>query len=145
MEYLPLAKTLALGRPYALGTLFLGFVYQAMSKYVFDEPYHRVGGALWFVQMWLFAYFPKLSNRKPTSYKTLGLHVTHSMLTMPFDNLMSFFLGLVDQALIHLFFRLDFVHISAWIQILAYSQPYLHDFESLVVSSSITCRVLSGF
>ena len=58
MEYLPLAKTLALGRPYALGTLLLASVYQAMSKYVSDEPYHKIGGVLWFVQMWFFAYFP---------------------------------------------------------------------------------------
>ena len=118
MEYLPLAKTLALGRPYALGTLLLASIYQAMSKYVYDEQYHRVSGALWFVQMWLFAYFPKLSDRKPTSYKTLGLHVVHSLHMMPFDDLMSFFLGLVDRALVHLFFRHDYVHISAWNQIL---------------------------
>ena len=40
MVYLPLVKTLILGRPYALGTLLLASVYQAMSKYVSDEPYH---------------------------------------------------------------------------------------------------------
>ena len=40
MKYLPLAKALALGRPYALGTILLASIYQAMSKYVFDEPYH---------------------------------------------------------------------------------------------------------
>ena len=115
MEYLPLVKTLALGRPYSLGTLLLASVYQAMSKYVCDEPYHKVGGALWFIQMWFFAYFPELSDREPTSYKTLGLYV------MPFDDLMSFFFGLVDWALIHLCLWLDFVHISAWNQIIASS------------------------
>ena len=61
MDYLPLAKTLALDRPYALGTLPLASIYRAMNKYVFDKPYHRVGGALWFVQMWLFAYFLEIS------------------------------------------------------------------------------------
>ena len=96
MEYLPLAKTLALGWPYALGILLLASVYQAMSKYVYEEPYHKVGSALWLIQMWLFAYFPELSDREPTSYKTLGLHVAHSLRTKPFDDLMSFFLGLVD-------------------------------------------------
>ena len=40
MVYLPLAKTLILGWPYALGTLLLASVYQAMSKYISDEPYH---------------------------------------------------------------------------------------------------------
>ena len=83
MKYLPLVKTLALGRPYALGTLLFASVYQAMSKYVFDEPYHRFGGALWFVQLWLFPYFPKHSDREPTSFKTLGFHVVHSLSTMP--------------------------------------------------------------
>ena len=72
IEYLPLAKTLALTQPYPLGILLLASIYQAMSKYVSDEPYHRTSGALRFVQMWLFAYFPKLSDKEPTSYKTLG-------------------------------------------------------------------------
>ena len=49
MEYLPLAKSLALGRPYALSVILLASVYQAMSKYVSNEPYHRVGDILWFV------------------------------------------------------------------------------------------------
>ena len=55
---------------------------------------------------------------------------------------MSFFLGLVDRALIHLFPRLDFVHISSWNKILASSQPYMHDFESPLASTSTACRVL---
>ena len=91
MEYLPLAKTLALGWPYALGTLLLALVYQAMSKYLSDEPYHRVGGAFWIVQMWLFAYFLDLSVKDFTSFKTFGLYVVHSLPTMPSDDLMSFF------------------------------------------------------
>ena len=83
-----------------------------MSKYVYDEPYHKVGNALLFIHMWFFAYFPKLSDREPTSYKTLGLHVAHSLCTMPSDDLMSLVLGLVNQALVHLFLRPDYVHIS---------------------------------
>ena len=142
MEYLPLAKTLALSQPYALGTLLLASVYQAMSKYVYDEPYHKVGGALWFIQMWFFAYFLELLDMEPTSYKTLGLHVTHSLRTMPFDDLMSFFLGLVDWALIHLYLRLDSIHISTWNQIIASSQPYLPDLENPLAFSSVPCRVL---
>ena len=61
---------------------------------------------------------------EPTSYKTLGLHVVHSLRMMPSDDLMSF-LGLVDRALVHLYLRPDSVHISSWNQILASSQPYL--------------------
>ena len=49
MEYLPLARALAIMRPYALGTIFLASLYQAMGKYVTEVPYHMVGGALWFV------------------------------------------------------------------------------------------------
>ena len=113
MEYLPLAKTLDLGRPNALDTLLLTSIYQTMCKYVSGGPYHRVGGALWFIQMWLLTYFLELSNREPTSFKTLGLHAVHSLRTMPYDDLMSFFLGLVDQALVHLFLKSDFVHILA--------------------------------
>ena len=61
--------------------------------------------------MWFFAYFLELSDREPTSYKTLGLHVMHSLRTMSSDDLISFFLGLVDRALVHLFLRPDSVHI----------------------------------
>ena len=92
--------------------------------------------------MWLFAYFSELLDREPSSYKTLGLHVTHSLGTMPSDELMSIFLGLVDRALVHFFFRQNFIHISAWNQILASLQPYMHEFECLVEFSSATYRVL---
>ena len=139
MEYLPLAKTLALGRPYALGTLLLPSIYQTMSNYVSNKPYHKVGGVLWFVQMWLFAYFLELSDREATSYKTLGLHVAHSLRTMSSDDLMSLFLGLIDRALVHLFLRPDYIHISSLNQILASSLPYMHEFESLVAFASATC------
>ena len=71
--------------------------------------------------MWLFAYFPELLDKEPTSYKTFGLYVVHSLHMMPFDDLMSFFLVLLDLALVYLFMRLDYVHISAWNNILAYS------------------------
>ena len=61
--------------------------------------------------MWVFAYFPELSDKKPISFKTLGFHVVHSLCTMLSDDLMSFFLGLVDRALIPLFLKLNYVHI----------------------------------
>ena len=55
---------------------------------------------------------------------------------------MSFFLGLVDRALVNLFLRPNSINILAWNQILASSQPYLHDFESPLASISVACRVL---
>ena len=61
--------------------------------------------------IWLFAYFPELSNKEPTSFKTLGLHVVDSLCIMCSNDLMSFFLGLVDQALVHLFFKPNYVHV----------------------------------
>ena len=75
--------------------------------------------------MWFFTYFPELSDGEPTSYKTLGLHVAHSLHTIPSDNLMSFFLGLLDWALVHLYLR-----------------PDLLDFECPLASASTACRVL---
>ena len=44
MKYLSLARVLAIGQPYALGTIFLASLYQSMGKYVTEVPYHRVGG-----------------------------------------------------------------------------------------------------
>ena len=61
---------------------------------------------------------------------------------MPSDDLMSFFLRLVDWALVHLFVRPYSIHVSTWNRILASSQPYLHDFESLLAFTSVACRVL---
>ena len=81
-------------------------------------------------QIWFFAHFLELLDREPTSHKTLGLHVAHSLRTMPSNDLMSSFLELGDQALIHLYLMPDFVHISAWNQIMASSKPYLQDFEN---------------
>ena len=97
MEYLPLVKALVVGRPFALGTILLTSVYQAMRKYVYDEPFHRVGSTLWFVQMWLFAYFPELLGQDLTFFETLGLHAMCFLCSMPFDDLMEFFLGLADH------------------------------------------------
>ena len=62
MDYLPLARALAIGLPYALGAIFLTSLYQAMGNYVTEVPYHRVGGALWFVKILIFAYFLELSS-----------------------------------------------------------------------------------
>ena len=63
--------------------------------------------------MWLFAYFLELSDRDPNSFRTLGVHVMHSLHTIPSDDLMSFLLGLVDRALVHLFFKPGIIPISA--------------------------------
>ena len=76
MEYLPLARVLAIRRPYALGNIFLASLYQGMGKYVTKVPYHRVGGAIWVVQIWLFAYFLELSGVDSFPSMSLGLSAT---------------------------------------------------------------------
>ena len=43
MEYIPLARALAIGWPYGLGTVLLASLYQSMGKYVSELPYQRVG------------------------------------------------------------------------------------------------------
>ena len=73
MEYLPLARALAIGQPYALGTFLLASLYQSMGKYVSELPYQKVRGALWFVQIWLFTYFHDLSSANSFPSMSLGL------------------------------------------------------------------------
>ena len=68
-----MARALAIGRPYALGTIFLASLYQAMGKYVTKIPYHKVGGAIWFVHILLFAYFLMLSSADSFPSMSLGL------------------------------------------------------------------------
>ena len=61
---------------------------------------------------------------------------------MPFDDLMAFFLGLVDRALLYLFLKHDYVPLLAWNHTLSSPQPYLHDFETFITFTSTPCRVL---
>ena len=107
MEYLPLAKALAIGRPYALGTIFLASLYPAMCKYVTEVPYHRVGGALWFVQILFFAYLAKLSSVDSFPCMSLGLSTTQSIRTISTNSLSSFFLSLAGRSLSQLYLKPD--------------------------------------
>ena len=91
MEYLPLARAPAIRRPYALGTILLASLYQSMGKYVSGIPYKRVGGALWFVQIWLFAYFLELSGVDSFSSMFLGLSAAQSIRIISSAFLSSFF------------------------------------------------------
>ena len=84
MEYLPLVRALAIGWPYALGTIILASLYQSMGKYVSELPYQRVGEALWFVQIWLFAYFPELSSVESFPSMSLSLSAAQSIRTIFF-------------------------------------------------------------
>lgn len=101
MEYLALAKALAVEWPFALGTIFLTSIYHAFSHYVVEDPYHRVGGALWFVRHWLFVYFPEFSSHHTLTPKIEPPICT----TMPQNELMTFFMGLADHPLRLLYLR----------------------------------------
>ena len=56
-----------------------------MGKYVTEVPYDRVRGALWFVQISLFAYFPEISSVDSFSSMSLGLSATQSIRTISTD------------------------------------------------------------
>ena len=107
MKYLPLAMALTIGLPYALGTLFLASLYQAISKYVIEVTYHRVGGALWFVQVWIFEYFLKLSGVDSFPSISFGLSVAQSIRTISTNFLSSFFLSLANHFLPQLYLEPD--------------------------------------
>ena len=114
MEYLPLARAFTIGRPYSLGTIFLASLYQAMGKYVTEVPYHRVGGSLWFVQIWLYAYFLELSGVDSFPSMSLGLSAAQSIKVIFSDSLSSFFLSLADRSLSQLYLKLDTISSPSW-------------------------------
>ena len=78
-----------------------------MGKYVTEVPYHRVGKALWFVHIWLFAYFPDLSGVDSFPTMSIGISVAQSIRTISIDSLSSFFLSLADYSLPQLYLKLD--------------------------------------
>ena len=53
-----------------------------MGKYVTEEPYDRVRGALCFLQIWTFAYFPEISGVDSFPLMSLGLSATQSIRTI---------------------------------------------------------------
>ena len=92
-----------------------------MGKFVTEVPYHRVGGALWFVQIWLFAYFPELSSADSFPSMPLGLSATQSIRTISTNSLFFFFLSLADCSLFQLYLKPDTISCTSWQQILSSS------------------------
>ncbi|KZV39575.1 hypothetical protein F511_02038 [Dorcoceras hygrometricum] len=60
VEYLPLACSLSTGKVYNLGAMLLGLFYKGMNSCVANNPLSRLGGVVWFLQIWAAAYFSKL-------------------------------------------------------------------------------------
>ena len=108
------ARALAIGLPYSLGTILLASLYQYMGKYVSEIPYQRVRGALWFVQIWLFAYFPELSSVDSFPSMSLGLSAAQSIRTISLDSLCSFFLILEYRSLSQLYLKPDTISNPTW-------------------------------
>ncbi|XP_065853650.1 uncharacterized protein [Euphorbia lathyris] len=61
-EYKEIAYELATGKKLALGSMLLGATYHHIAHMVSNEPFTRLGGNLWIVQLWLLAYFPQLQS-----------------------------------------------------------------------------------
>ena len=60
--YLPIAVALANRHKVALGPFFLGSVYRTMFLAT-TKPKESIGGPLWFIQLWAYAYFPQLAPK----------------------------------------------------------------------------------
>ena len=113
-----------------------------MGKYVNGLPYQGVGGALWFVQIWLFPYFPELSGSESFPSMSLGLSVAQSIRTISLDSLSSFFFSMVERSLLQLYLKPDTIPSLTWQQILNSSTPYLLNFKYSSTFLSTVCKVL---
>ena len=91
MECLPVARALGIGRPSALGTILFASMYQSKGKYVSEIPYQRVGGAIWFLQIWLFANFLELSGANSFPSMSFDLSADQSIRIISSGSLSSFF------------------------------------------------------
>ena len=60
--YLPIAIALANKHKLALTPFFLSSVYRSMFL-ITTEPKDSIGGPLWFLQLWAYAYFPQLAPK----------------------------------------------------------------------------------
>ena len=115
-----------------------------MAKYVTKVPYHRVGRALWFAHIWLFAFFPKLSGADSFPSMSLGLSAAQSIQTISSDSFSSLFLRLADLSLSQLYLKPDTISSPSWQQILSSTTSYLMDFNYLLALLNTFCRVLTS-
>lgn len=57
-EFAPLAYRLSKGEKFDLASYFLGYVYKIGSDSQSKPLNFNIGGSLWFLQLWIVAYFP---------------------------------------------------------------------------------------
>lgn len=126
-------------RSFSLSTILLKLIYHVLGHYVVKEPYPVVSGALWFVQHWLFVWFPKITGRH-----TLTPKIVPPLRTKSQDELMTIFIILMDYPLRLIYLRPIHVDHIIWDQALLSAQPYVQDFESLLTFVYTTCKVLAS-
>ena len=107
-----------------------------------EVPYHRVGEALWFVQVWIFAYFPELLDTDSFPSMSLRLSAAQSIRTMSTNSISYFFLSLANRSLPQLYLKPDTISNPSWQQILSSSTPYLLDFKYPLAFLNTVCKVL---
>ncbi|XP_065854978.1 uncharacterized protein [Euphorbia lathyris] len=71
-EYKEIAYELGNGKKLALGSMLLGATYHHIAHVVSTEPFARLGGNLWIVQLWLLAYFPQLRSSPLNTSMPIG-------------------------------------------------------------------------
>ena len=59
-QFVPISKNLAANVKVALAPFFLGHLYRSMYLYS-TQPKNSHHGPLWFIQLWVYSYFPKLA------------------------------------------------------------------------------------
>ena len=85
--YLPIAMALANNKKLALAPFFLGFVYRLMFLFT-TESKDSIGGPLWFIQLWAFAYFPQLAPKPNPS--VLDRSSCYALSTYEPDHILTF-------------------------------------------------------
>ena len=164
-EFVSIAKSLALGNKLALASYFLGHVYKVYNDLADNPSNSNIGGPMWFIQMWILAYFKEFHrfttfpiHQLQNSYGVLYASATfHRMsfetclqffYTQPRDIHDDFFSLFVDARLLISWVRdliatqtLSPIQSGAWFEILSAKEIFLGTFHANYkkCSSEIYC------
>ncbi|XP_065855347.1 uncharacterized protein [Euphorbia lathyris] len=100
LEVLVIAKALVTGQKLALGTMLLANTYHRLSIVVTNQPFSKLKGGLWLLQLWLFAYFPHLStgNYRPES-QFLGIDMCYRSYNLSLKEVLRYFQTRIPSSL----------------------------------------------
>jgi hypothetical protein len=89
--YLPIAIAFANKHKLALPPFFLSSVYRSMFL-ITTEPKDSIGGPLWFLQLWAYAYFPQLALKPNPSVLSRSTCYAHffALFAYEFDQIPNF-------------------------------------------------------